>query len=74
MLNICSWNVRGLNDPCKRALVKFGLFSSRWVVCCLQETKVESISNSFLRSFAGPHVDKCHFLKAVGASGGLVTC
>ncbi len=74
MFNICSWNVRGLNDPSKRTLVKFGLSSSRRVVCCLQETKVESISNSFLRSFAGLHADKCNYLKATGASGGLVTC
>ncbi len=74
MFNICSWNIRGLNDPCKRALVKFGISSSRRVVCCLQETKVESLSNSFLRSFAGTLVDKCQFVKSAGASGGVVTC
>ncbi len=41
---------------------------------CLQESKVNCVSLSFLRSFAGPHVDKCQFLKSVGASGGLITC
>ncbi len=74
MFSIYCWNVRGLNDPCKRGLIKLGLFSSRKVVYCLQEKKVNSVSLSFLRSFAGPQVDKCQILKYVGASGGLATC
>ncbi len=74
MFNICSWNVRSLNDPGKKGLVKYVLSTSKNVVYCLQKTKVDSISYSFLRSFAGPLVDKCHFVKALGASGGIVTC
>ncbi len=41
---------------------------------CRQESKVTSVSLSFLRSFAGSHVDKCQILSYVGASGGLITC
>ncbi len=35
---------------------------------------MDTVSQSFLRSFAGPLFDKCQFVKAVGASGGIITC
>ncbi len=73
MFNICCWNVRGLNDPSKRCLVRHVISSLRNVVVCLQESKVRQVSCSFLRSFAGPFLDKRQFIEA-GASGGLITC
>ncbi len=32
------------------------------------------MSRSFLRSFVGFLIDKCHFVKAAGASGGIIIC
>ncbi len=75
MFQVCSWNVRGLNDPSKRSLVKFVVFMFKVYLLCFQESKVEAISHSFLRSFAGNFFDKCQFVKSVRASsGGIITC
>lgn len=74
MFQICSWNVRSLNDPIKRSLVKSVVSKLKTSVLCFQESKVDDVSRSFLRSFAGSFVDKCHLIKEVGASGGIITC
>ncbi len=74
MFQICSWNVRGLNDLTKRGLVKSVVVGLRGAILCIQETKVNSLSRSFLRSFAGAAFDKCHFIPSNGASGGIATC
>ncbi len=74
MFSVCSWNVRGLNNPAKRSAVRFVISKLRSTIVCLQETKVHLVSGSFLRSFGGSHLDKCHFIEADGASGGLITC
>ncbi len=74
MFKICSWNIRGLNNPSKRNAVRHVLSNIRNVVVCLQETKVHCVSGSFLRSFSGSFLDKCQFIEANGASGGLITC
>ncbi len=74
MVYISSWNVRGLNDPRKRCLVKSAISNFNLAIWCLQETKVGTVSRSFLRSFAGPLFDKCMIVKAQGASGGIITC
>lgn len=41
----------------------------RKVVVCLQESKVNHVSGSFLRSFGGSFLDKCVFSESTGASG-----
>ncbi len=74
MFNICSWNVRGLNDPSKRDMVRHVISSLRNVVVCLKESKVRHVSCSFLKSFAGSFLDKRQIIEANGASGGLITC
>ncbi len=74
MFQIFSWNVRSLNDQNKHCLVKSVVSKLKMSVLCLQESKVDSVSRSFLRSFAGLHFDKCLFIKSSGASGGLITC
>ncbi len=74
MVKLCCWNVRGLNDRNKRSLVKSVVACLRDTVLCIQESKISSISHSFLSSFAGSLFDKCQFIPASGASGGIITC
>ncbi len=74
MFKIFSWNVRELNNPSKRNAVRFMVSSLRNAVVCLQDTKVNHVSGSFLRSFCGSFFDKWMFIEANGASGGLLTC
>ncbi len=55
-------------------MVKYVVFKFKSVVLCFQESKVETVSRSFLRSFTGAYFDKCHFVKSERASGGIITC
>ena len=50
-LKLLSWNVRGLNNPHKRLVVTNLL--KKWkcdIVCCLQETKLDSTSSNMVKS------------------------
>jgi exonuclease III len=49
--NYCipSWNVRGLNDPAKRASLKHTILSSGAIIVCLQEIKIMSWNNNLLK-------------------------
>ncbi len=74
VIKVHSWNVRGLNNPSKRNAVRLVVSPLRGAVVCLQETKVQSVSCSFLRSVCGSYLDKCQYIGACGSSGGLFTC
>ncbi|OAY83381.1 hypothetical protein ACMD2_21719 [Ananas comosus] len=63
------WNVRGFNDPSKRCAVRAVVSKLRNAV----ESKVNHVSGSFLSSVGGSLLNKCVFLEAVGASGGIIT-
>lgn len=71
-MNIISWNVRGLGRPAKRFLVKDFLNLHFADVCCLQETKLISITAATWRKLGGPRLDKFIFLPSIGASGGII--
>ena len=42
-LKIVSWNVRGLNDPKKRGILRNWLRKWKVDVVCLQETKLDKV-------------------------------
>lgn len=45
---IISWNVRVMNDPNKRAIIKVGLMELGAVLECFQETGMEVMSDSIV--------------------------
>ena len=49
-LKILSWNVRGINNLDKRKLIKAFIKSQRVDVVCIQETKIQNMDNSIVRS------------------------
>ena len=49
-IKILSWNVRGVNDPDKRRVIKSFLRSNSVDLVCLQETKVQQMNNVMARS------------------------
>lgn len=49
-LHLLSWNVRGLNDPDKRVIVKDVVRQWEVSIICLEETKVEIMSDIFVKS------------------------
>jgi hypothetical protein len=69
---LLSWNVRGLNEGGKRLRVRSILRQWKADIICLQETKMECISSSLVRSLWGcQHVDWC-YLASRGASYGIL--
>ncbi|GMQ05984.1 hypothetical protein CsSME_00050757 [Camellia sinensis var. sinensis] len=73
-LKLLIWNVRGLNDKGKRAVVRSLLKSARADVMCLQETKMECVGVDVVRDiWGGWHVDWA-FQPAIGAAGGVLMC
>ena len=53
MVRLLSWNVRGLNDIVKRALLRSVLRKWNCDLVCLQETKLETIELADVRSVWG---------------------
>jgi exonuclease III len=49
-LKILSWNVRGLNDQGKRLCIKNLIQDWKANIICLQETKLEIITDNRVRS------------------------
>ena len=49
-LRILSWNVRGVNDSSKRKVVKALIRSQRVDLFCLQETKIQAMSEGVVGS------------------------
>ena len=55
-LKILSWNIRGANDREKRKLIKDVIKSQKVDLVCLQETKIQEMSNGLVKSL---EVGKC---------------
>ena len=49
-LRILSWNIRGVNDRDKRKLIKNVIKTQKVDLVCLQETKIQEITNGIVRS------------------------
>ena len=65
---ILSWNVRGVNDPDKRKVIKNFLRSHRADLVCLQETKVQEMTIDLVRRLG---VGRCLNWKALNAEGSV---
>nr|CAD1838247.1 unnamed protein product [Ananas comosus var. bracteatus] len=68
-----TWNVRGLNDPSKCAVVNLFLRHCKCCVVCFQETKLSSTSSAKFLSFSGLHLLDFRTLNADGTREGLLT-
>ena len=64
--------MRGINDLRKRDVLKSFLREWKCDLICLQETKLEDVSPSVIRSLWGHNSVGFVCLKAVGASGGVI--
>ena len=73
VFQLLSWNVRGLGDADKCAVVKDVLTNANPTVICLQETKLSSTSASKACSFLPTPFRDLHCVDATGSRGGILT-
>ena len=71
-IKIISWNVRGVNAPEKRKVIKNFLRSYRADMVCLQETKVHDMSAELARSLGVGRSLNWKALDAEGSAGGIL--
>ncbi|KAJ9680146.1 hypothetical protein PVL29_019435 [Vitis rotundifolia] len=71
-LRIMSWNVRAANDREKRKLVKDVIKSQKADLVCLQETKIQEMSNGLVKSLGVGRCLEWGALNSRGATGGVL--
>ena len=71
-IKIITWNVRGVNDPDKRRVIKSFLRSNKVDLVCLQETKVHQMNNVMVRSLGVGRFLNWRALNAEGSAGGIL--
>ena len=73
-IRILSWNVRGVNDSSKRKGIKAMIRSQKVDLFCVQETKVQSMTEGLVRSLGFGRFLDWGALDAQGAVGGILIC
>ncbi|RVX19008.1 hypothetical protein CK203_007106 [Vitis vinifera] len=71
-LRLLSWNMRGANDSFKRKVIKALIRSQRVDLFCLQETKIQAMSEGVVRSLCTGRFLDWGTLDAYGSAGGIL--
>ena len=71
-LKLLSWNVRGANDSFKRKVIKSVVRKQKVDLLCIQETKIQDLSNRVVRSLRSGRFLGWKALDAFGSVGGLL--
>ena len=71
--NILNWNVRGLNNPARRKVVRDLVSETRATIVTLQETKLEMVDAWMVTETVGQRfVNNFVALPAAGTRGGIL--
>ena len=71
-LKLLSWNVRGANDSFKRKVIKSVIRKQKVDLLCIQETKIQDLSNRVVRSLGSGRFLGWKAPDAFGSVGGLL--
>lgn len=70
--NILVWNVRGLNNPARRGVVRSVIRSHNVAMACIQESKLEFVDLGIVQQCCGQEFNEFTFAPAVGTRGGII--
>ena len=71
--NILNWNVRGLNNPVRRKVVRDLVSETKATIVALQETKLEQVDAALVSEILGTcFVQNFVVLPAIGTRGGIL--
>ena len=73
-LKVLSWNVRGVNDRSKRKIIKTFIRNQNVDLLCIQETKIQPMSEGMVRSLGSRRFLDWRALDADGVTGGILIC
>ena len=73
-LKILSWNVRGVNDSSKRKVIKSVVRKQKVDLFCIQETKMQVMTEGVVRSLGPGRFLDWRVLNAMGSAGGVLIC
>ena len=73
-LKLVSWNVRGANDSSKRKVIKAMIRSQRADLVCIQETKIQNMTEGVVRSIGSGSFLDWGAMGAQGSAGGILVC
>ena len=73
-LRILSWNVRGVDDRPKRKIIKSVIRNQKVDLFCIQETKVQVMSEEMARSLGPGRYLDWKVLNAKGTAGSVMIC
>ena len=73
-LKLMSWNVRGANDSNKRKLIKSFVRKQKVDLLCIQETKIQLMSERVVKSLGARIFLDWRALEAFGSTGGVLIC
>ena len=71
-VKILSWNVRGVNDPEKRKVIRNFIRTQRVDLVCLQETKIQGMNKAYVHSIGVGRFLDWKALDAEGTAGGIL--
>ena len=73
-LKLLSWNVRGANEKVKRKIIKTFIRNQRVDLMCIQETKIQQMSEGVVRSLGSRRFLDWRALDASRTAGGILIC
>ena len=73
-LKVLIWNVRGANDSSKRKIIKSFIRNQRVDLICVQETKIQAMSEGLVRNLGSGRFLDWRALNTEEAAGGILIC